>query len=84
MGSSIFGLTEELELGTKFIQIGKQTESKIFIIASFIIFILKMCNIITIYQFFSLFICYIFWLNCNIIYNRYDYNKIEKNIYKMN
>jgi len=86
MGSSIFGLTEELELelGTKFIKLGKQTESKIFIIGCTFISIFKIFNIITLYQFLCLFMFYLFWLNCSILYNTSVYSKIEKKNTKMN
>tara|TARA_B110001450_G_C17151421_1_gene291384 strand:+ start:11 stop:271 length:261 start_codon:yes stop_codon:yes gene_type:complete len=86
MGSSIFGLTEELELelGIKFIKIGKQIESKIFIIGCTFISIFKIFNIITLYQFLCLFMFYLFWLNCSILYNTSVYSKIEKKNTKMN
>ena len=78
MGSPVFGLIEELEFEKGFIELVTTIEGKIFIIANFVIFILTVCNIITIYQFFSLFICYVFWLNCSIMYNRYNCDRIEK------
>jgi len=76
MGSSIFSLSEELIKSNSRIQY--RIESKIFIIACFFILLLKMCNIITFNQFFCLFIFYIFWVNCSILYNETVYNKIEK------
>ena len=83
MGSPLFGLSEELEFENSFVELVKTIEGKIFIIANIVIFLLKVCNIITFYQFFSLFICYVFWLNCSVMYNRYNYDRIEKKISKM-
>ena len=83
MGSPLFGLSEELELENSLVELVTTIEGKIFIIANFVIFLLKVCNIITFYQFFSLFICYVFWLNCSAMYNRYNYDRIEKKISKM-
>jgi len=78
MGSSIFNLEEELELMKSISRIQNRTEGKIFAIACFFILLLKMCNIITLNQFFGLFIFYIFWMNCSVLYNKTIYNKIEK------
>lgn len=86
MGSPLFGLSEELELENSLIELVKIFEGKVFIIANVLIFLLKVFNIITFYQFFSLFICYVFWLNCSVMYNRYNrynYYRNEKKISKM-
>ena len=78
MGSSIFNLEEELELMKSISRIQNRIEGKFFAIACFFILLLKMCNIITLNQFFGLFIFYIFWMNCSVLYNTTIYNKIEK------
>ena len=82
MGNSIFSLREELIKAISRMQ--NRIESKIFMVACFFILLLKLCNIITFNQFFCLFIFYIFWMNCIILYNTNVYNKIEKNISKIN
>lgn len=83
MGNSVFNLIEEIELEKKLLDLGKTIESKIFMIACFFIFILKIFNIITLYQFLGLFMFYTFWLNCNVLYKTSEYSKIEKKISKM-
>ena len=83
MGNSVFNLTEEIELEKTLLDFVEKIEGKIFMIACFFIFILKMFNIITLYQFLGLFMFYTFWLNCNILYNTSEYSKIEKKISKM-
>ena len=80
MGSSIFNLEEELELMKSISRIQNRIEGKIFAIVCFFILLLKMFNIITFNQFFCLFMFYIFWMNCSILYNTTIYNKIEKKI----
>ena len=83
MGNSVFNLTEEIELEKTLLDFVEKIESKIFIIACFFIFILKIFNIITLYQFLGLFMFYTFWLNCNVLYKTSEYSKIEKKISKM-
>ena len=84
MGNSFLSLTEELELKKNIIKMGSSIESKIFMSGCIIIFLLKIFNIITLYQFLALFMFYLFWLNCCILFNVSNYDKIEKkNIYKI-
>jgi hypothetical protein len=78
MRNSLFGLIEELEIDKIFKKIQNRIESKIFLSGCIIISILKIFNIITLYQFLILFMFYLCWLNCCILFNISDYDKIEK------
>lgn len=80
MGTPLFGLIEELEIDKTVERLQNSIESKIFMIASIFISLLTLFNIITFYQFLCLFLFYMIWLNCCILFNISDYDKIEKKI----
>lgn len=80
MGTPLFGLIEELEIDKIVERMQNRIESKIFMVASIFISLLTLFNIITFYQFLCLFLFYIIWLNCCILFNISDYDKIEKKI----
>tara|TARA_Y100000589_G_scaffold329125_1_gene374860 strand:+ start:1844 stop:2089 length:246 start_codon:yes stop_codon:yes gene_type:complete len=80
MGTPVFGLIEELEIDKSIGRIQNRIESKIFMVACIFISLLKLFNIITFYQFSCLFLFYMFWLNCCILFNISDYKNIEKKI----
>mgnify|MGYP001162381249 FL=1 len=80
MGTPLFGLIEELEIDKTIEKIQNCIESKIFMIACIFISLLALFNIITFHQFLCLFLFYMIWLNCCILFNISDYDKIEKKI----
>lgn len=80
MGTPLFGLIEELEIDKFVERMQNRIESKIFMVASIFISLLTLFNIITFYQFLCLFLFYMTWLNCCILFNISDYDKIEKKI----
>ena len=78
MGTPLFGLIEELEIDKTIERIQGRIESKIFLIGCIFISLLTLFNIITFHQFLCLFLFYMIWLNCCILFNISDYDKIEK------
>ena len=68
MGTPLFGLIEELEIDKSVAMVQNRIESKIFMIGCLFISLSKIFNIITLFQFFCLFLFYMVWFVCNIVY----------------